>query len=81
LIKPAFAEFDSLNKENPADLDYQTVLFGNAILASYQLNDNSSPKVIELPKEANWVQLSGLGISFKGGDTYTFTKEDVAIGV
>jgi len=22
LIKPAFTEFDSLNKENPADLDY-----------------------------------------------------------
>ena len=73
LIKPAFTEFESLNKENPVDLDYQTVTFGNAILASYQLNDDSNFKVIELPKEANWVQLSGLAKSFKGGEKYTFT--------
>jgi len=49
------------------------VTFGNAILASYQLNDGSNFKVIELPKEANWVQLSGLAKSFKGGEKYTFT--------
>jgi alpha-glucosidase (family GH31 glycosyl hydrolase) len=35
LIKPAFTEFESLNKENLADLDLQTVTFGNAILASF----------------------------------------------
>jgi hypothetical protein len=50
------------------------VTFGNAILASYQFNDDNKFKVIELPKEANWIQLSGLSKSFNGGENYTFTK-------
>ena len=81
MIKPAFTVFDSLNRENSADLDYQTVTFGNAILATYQFNDSISFKTIELPKEANWVQLSGLSKNFKGVDKYTFTKEDVVFGL
>jgi len=49
------------------------VTFGNSILASYQLGDSSNLKVIELPKEANWIQLSGMYKSFKGGEKYSFT--------
>ena len=57
-----------------------TVMFGDAVLASYQFYDIGTNKTIVLPKEANWVQLSGEGKIFKGGDQYTFnhTQDKVA---
>ena len=61
LIKPAFTEFDSLNKDTDASIDLSTVMFGDSILASYQFYDIGTNKTIVLPLEANWVQLSGEG--------------------
>lgn len=55
LIKPAFTEFESLNKENEGDLDYSTVTYGDSIIASYQFQDDNTFKTVVLPKEANWV--------------------------
>lgn len=82
LIKPAFTEFESLNNNTDASIDMSTVMFGDAILASYQFYDIGTNKTIVLPKEANWIQLSGEGKMFKGGEQYTFnhTKDEV-VGV
>jgi hypothetical protein len=82
LIKPAFTEFESLNRDTDAAIDMSTVMFGDSILASYQFYDINTNKTIVLPKEANWVQLSGEGKTFKGGDEYTFNQtKDEIIGV
>ena len=55
LIRPAFTEFESLNRENDSSIDMGTVMFGDSILASFQFYDIDTNKTIILPKEANWL--------------------------
>jgi hypothetical protein len=54
-IRPAFSEFESLNKENDSAIDMGTVMYGDSILASFQFYDINTNKTIILPKEANWL--------------------------
>jgi hypothetical protein len=54
LIRPAFTEFESLNRVNDSALDMSTVMYGDSILASFQFYDIDTNKTIMLPKEANW---------------------------
>jgi hypothetical protein len=55
LIRPAFTEFESLNRVNDSSLDMGTVMYGDSILASFQFYDIDTNKTIILPKEANWL--------------------------
>jgi alpha-glucosidase (family GH31 glycosyl hydrolase) len=54
LIRPLFTEFGSINTENDSSIDMGSVMFGDSILASYQLYDIDTNRTITLPKEANW---------------------------
>jgi alpha-glucosidase (family GH31 glycosyl hydrolase) len=54
LIRPLFTEFESINRENDSSIDMGSVMFGDSILASYQLYDIDTNRTITLPKEANW---------------------------
>lgn len=56
LIRPAFTEFQSLSKNfTDRQIDFTTLMFGEAILASYLFYDINTNKTIELPNENNWV--------------------------
>jgi alpha-glucosidase (family GH31 glycosyl hydrolase) len=54
LIRPLFTEFESINRQNDSSIDMGSVMFGDSILASYQLYDIDTNRTITLPKEANW---------------------------
>ena len=54
LIRPLFTEFESINRENDSSIDMGSVMFGDSILATYQLYDIDTNRTITLPKEANW---------------------------
>jgi hypothetical protein len=42
LIRPAFTEFESLNKENDTSIDMTTVMFGDSYLVSYLFYENNN---------------------------------------
>jgi alpha-glucosidase (family GH31 glycosyl hydrolase) len=72
LIRPAFTEFDSINHNDTED--FQTVMYGDSILATFLFYDVKTTRTVTLPKENDWVLLSMEGKMYKGGDQYTFEQ-------